>query len=133
MGFPDELLHAPWSVVIRNCTYGIFVFSRKTFAASWFGAMAGRSGRSANHVEHFPNFRLRDNSLRLAIMRHALTILLSLFAFWLLLSGIFTPFLIAAGFGCSLTVILMARHMNRVDDDTQPIMLHWLTFSYYHP
>lgn len=133
MGFPDELLHAPWSVVIRNCTYGIFVFSRKPFAASWFGAMAGRSGRSANHVGRFPNFRLRGGGLRLAIMRHALTILLSLFAFWLLLSGIFTPFLIAAGFGCSLAVVLIARHMNRVGGDTQPIVLRWLAFSAYHP
>ena len=66
-------------------------------------------------------------------MVRALAFLLSLFAFWLLLSGMFTPFLIAAGFGCSVAVVLMARHMNRIGGDTQPIHLRWLAYAAYHP
>ena len=66
-------------------------------------------------------------------MVRALTFLLSLFAFWLLLSGMFTPFLIAAGFGCSVAVVLMSRHMNRIGGDHQPILLRWLSFASYHP
>ena len=66
-------------------------------------------------------------------MVRALTTLISLFAFWLLLSGMFTPFLIAAGFGCSVAVLLMARHMNRIGGDHQPIDLRWFAFASYHP
>lgn len=66
-------------------------------------------------------------------MRRALTLLVSLFVVWLLLSGIFTPFLIAAGFGCSLAVVLMARRMNSLAEDTRPIVLRWFNFSCYHP
>ena len=66
-------------------------------------------------------------------MVRLLTSLISLFVFWLLLSGMFTPFLIAAGFGCSGAVVLMARHMNRISGDNQPIHLRWLAYAAYHP
>ena len=66
-------------------------------------------------------------------MLRALTTLILLFAFWLMLSGMFAPFLVAAGFGCALAVLLMARHMNRISEDGQPIHLGWLAFATYHP
>ena len=46
-----------------------------------------------------------------------------LFAFWLLLSGFFTPFLIAAGVGSSIAVVWFARRMDVVDHEGHPIHL----------
>lgn len=48
---------------------------------------------------------------------------LVLFAFWLLLSGFFTAFLILAGIGSSLAVVLFARRMDVVDHEGHPIHL----------
>ena len=47
-------------------------------------------------------------------MIRSLPTLLALFVFWLLLSGIFVPFLIAAGLGSALVVVLFARRLDRV-------------------
>jgi multicomponent Na+:H+ antiporter subunit E len=46
-----------------------------------------------------------------------------LFAFWLLLSGHFTAFLLLAGAGCSLAALLFARRMRIVDREGQPLHL----------
>jgi len=46
-----------------------------------------------------------------------------LYLFWLLLSGFFTPFLLASGIGCALAVTWFARRMNVVDDEGHPIQL----------
>jgi multicomponent Na+:H+ antiporter subunit E len=46
-----------------------------------------------------------------------------LFAFWLLLSGIFEPFLIAAGLGSAAAVALLARRMDVIDREGQPLHL----------
>jgi len=46
-----------------------------------------------------------------------------LFAFWLLLSGHYTPFLVAAGFGAAIAVVALARRMNVVDHEGHPIHL----------
>jgi multicomponent Na+:H+ antiporter subunit E len=46
-----------------------------------------------------------------------------LFLFWLLLSGFFTPFLVAAGVGCALAVVGFARRMAVVDPEGHPIHL----------
>jgi len=46
-----------------------------------------------------------------------------LFAFWLLLSGYFTVFLISAGIGCAIAVGLAARRMEVVDREGHPIHL----------
>ncbi len=45
--------------------------------------------------------------------------LLALFLFWLLLSGMFVPFLVAAGFGSALAVVLFCRRMATIAG-TQP-------------
>jgi multicomponent Na+:H+ antiporter subunit E len=49
--------------------------------------------------------------------------LLFLFAFWLLLSGHYVPFLIGAGFACALLVTLFARRMGVVDQEGHPVHL----------
>lgn len=54
-------------------------------------------------------------------MRIALVAML--FAFWLVLSGMFTPFLLAAGFGASVAVALIARRMDVADREGHPIHL----------
>lgn len=46
-----------------------------------------------------------------------------LFCFWLLLSGIYTAFLIAAGLACALAVVLFARRMDVIDHEGHPVHL----------
>ncbi|HNQ04591.1 MAG TPA: Na+/H+ antiporter subunit E [Thiobacillaceae bacterium] len=58
--------------------------------------------------------------------------LLSLVAFWLLLSGMFTPFLVAAGIGSALGVALLCRRLGIVDREGHPIQLaRCALFSYW--
>jgi multicomponent Na+:H+ antiporter subunit E len=54
-----------------------------------------------------------------------------LLAFWLLLSGVFTPFLIAAGVGSALAVVAFARRMDVVDREGHPINLWRVVVSYW--
>lgn len=56
-----------------------------------------------------------------------------LFAFWLLLSGHYTPFLVAVGFGCALAVVALARRMNVVDREGHPIHLGPRALTTYWP
>jgi multicomponent Na+:H+ antiporter subunit E len=56
-------------------------------------------------------------------MFHSLSLLVCLAVFWVLLSGFFTPFLLAAGFGSALAVVWFARRMDVVDDEGHPIRL----------
>jgi len=52
-------------------------------------------------------------------------------AFWLLLSGYFTAFLIAAGVGSAVAVVLFARRMEVVDREGHPIDLWRGVISYW--
>lgn len=54
-----------------------------------------------------------------------------LFGFWLLLSGFFTPFLVAAGLGCAIAVVLLARRMRMLDDEMLPLSLWRALFVYW--
>lgn len=54
-----------------------------------------------------------------------------LLAFWLLLSGVFTPFLIAAGVGSALAVVAFARRMEVVDREGHPVDLWRIVTSYW--
>jgi multicomponent Na+:H+ antiporter subunit E len=55
-----------------------------------------------------------------------------LYAFWLLLSGMYTPFLMGAGAGCAVGVLLLARRMDLIDREGFPVHLAWRTpFSYW--
>ncbi len=48
---------------------------------------------------------------------------LVLYVFWLLLSGLFTPFLLTAGAGCALVVVLLSRRMKIIDREGHPIQM----------
>jgi multicomponent Na+:H+ antiporter subunit E len=54
---------------------------------------------------------------------HSVSLVVSLYLFWLLLSGFFTPFLLSAGAGCVLAVVWFARRMDVVDHEGHPIHL----------
>ncbi|MDO9217597.1 MAG: Na+/H+ antiporter subunit E [Lacisediminimonas sp.] len=56
-------------------------------------------------------------------MFHSVSLFVSLYLFWLLLSGFFTPFLLSAGVGCALAVVWFARRMDVVDAEGHPIHL----------
>jgi multicomponent Na+:H+ antiporter subunit E len=62
---------------------------------------------------------------------HGLSIVLSLFLFWLVLSGFFTPFLLAAGAGCALAVTWLVRRMEAVDREAHPLHFTRATFTYW--
>lgn len=66
-------------------------------------------------------------------MARSIGFLLTLYAFWLLLSGMFTPFLLAAGAGCVLGVFLLARRMHVVDREGFPIHLALRALFSYWP
>jgi multicomponent Na+:H+ antiporter subunit E len=54
-----------------------------------------------------------------------------LFAFWLALSGHYTPFLISVGAVCSIACVLVARRLKTVDQEGQPIELFGRAFTYF--
>ena len=64
---------------------------------------------------------------------YSLSAFVSLFAFWLLLSGFFTPFLIAVGAAGSLCVLLFAHRMDVIDHEGHPIHLGWRALFSYWP
>jgi len=54
-------------------------------------------------------------------MFHSISLFGFLVFFWLLLSGYFTAFLIAAGLGSAVAVVWFARRMDMVDHEGHPI------------
>lgn len=58
-------------------------------------------------------------------------IALTLFVFWLLLSGIYTPFLVVAGLGASLAVALLAARMEIADREGHPVHFTRAAFGYW--
>jgi multicomponent Na+:H+ antiporter subunit E len=55
----------------------------------------------------------------------------ALLGFWVLLSGYFTAFLVAAGIGSALAVVLFAKRMEVVDREGHPIDLSPAVISYW--
>ena len=55
----------------------------------------------------------------------------SLFAFWLLLSGIYTPFLVLSGLGASIAVAALAQRMDVADREGHPIHLAFAALAYW--
>jgi multicomponent Na+:H+ antiporter subunit E len=55
----------------------------------------------------------------------------ALFAFWLLLSGMFTPFLLAAGAASAVAVALLARRMEIADREGVPLHLTLSALAYW--
>lgn len=64
-------------------------------------------------------------------MLHFAILFVLFFAFWILMSGFFTPFLLAAGAASSLAVVWMARRMDVADREGQPVQLGWSALSYW--
>ena len=62
---------------------------------------------------------------------HRLSAIVVLFIFWLLLSGFFEPFLLAAGLGSSIGVVWLAHRMNVIDHEGHPIQVGWRTLIYW--
>jgi len=56
-------------------------------------------------------------------MLHLISLGVVLYCFWILLSGYFTPFLLAAGAGSALFVVLLSRRMRIVDREGHPIQM----------
>ena len=61
------------------------------------------------------------------------SLIVTLFGFWLLLSGMFVPFLLAAGIGCAIAVGFIARRMDLLDREGHPIHLAWGALLSYWP
>ena len=66
-------------------------------------------------------------------MVHAAGTLVTLYAFWLLLSGYFTPFLLSAGALCALAVLLFTRRMGIIDREGHPLHLSFRAMLAYWP
>lgn len=54
---------------------------------------------------------------------HSVSLFFFLYLFWLLLSGLFTAFLLSAGAGCALAVVWFSRRMDVVDAEGHPVHL----------
>lgn len=61
--------------------------------------------------------------LAFATIMHVAAFVLTLFIFWLLLSGIYTPFLVTAGLGSAIVIALMAQKMKLLDREGFPVQL----------
>ena len=64
---------------------------------------------------------------------HAASVWITLLVFWLLLSGIYTAFLIAAGVGSALAVTWLAKRMGLIDHEGHPIHLSVRAFFWFWP
>ena len=64
---------------------------------------------------------------------HMLSVWLTLFLFWLLLSGFFTAFLVAAGAGSAAAVLWLARRMQMADCEGHPIHISARAVFWYWP
>jgi multicomponent Na+:H+ antiporter subunit E len=58
-------------------------------------------------------------------------LVLALFAFWLLLSGIYTPFLVLSGLGASIAVAGLAWRMGAADPEGHPVHLTPAVLTYW--
>jgi len=64
-------------------------------------------------------------------MFHSISLFAFLFVFWLLLSGYFTAFLLAAGVGSALAVVWFARRLDVVDHEGHPVVLGTRALVYW--
>lgn len=64
-------------------------------------------------------------------MLHAVSLALVLAILWMLLSGFFVPLLLGLGIASIVVVILIARRMDVVDHEGQPLHLSWRIVFYW--
>jgi multicomponent Na+:H+ antiporter subunit E len=62
---------------------------------------------------------------------YSVSAIVVLFVFWVLLSGFFEPFLLAAGLGSAVAVVWLAHRMETIDREGHPIHLWWRAFGYW--
>jgi multicomponent Na+:H+ antiporter subunit E len=62
---------------------------------------------------------------------HTISLFLTLAAFWLLISGHYTPLILLLGLGSIFLVIIIVHKMDVVDHESQPLYLTRNIFSYY--
>ncbi len=61
----------------------------------------------------------------------SLSLVIILFAFWLLLSGYFVPFLLTMGLLSAIVVAMLGHRMDVVDHEGHPIQLSWRLIFYW--
>ncbi len=66
-------------------------------------------------------------------MARSLITLVGLILFWVLLSGMFVPFLLAAGLGSAIAVLLFTRRLDIIAGEAPPTYLNWFKFIVYCP
>jgi multicomponent Na+:H+ antiporter subunit E len=64
-------------------------------------------------------------------MLHAASLFLLFYAFWILMSGYFTPFLLGAGAGVSAAVVWFAHRMEVADREGHPVHLGPSAVTYW--
>lgn len=62
---------------------------------------------------------------------HSISVVISLFVFWLVLSGYFTPFLMTMGVVVSVLVVLFAHRMDVIDQEGHPLQLRGGVVHYW--
>ncbi|TVO62692.1 hypothetical protein FHP89_04350 [Denitromonas ohlonensis] len=62
---------------------------------------------------------------------HSISVVISLFVFWLVLSGYFTPFLVTVGLVSSVLVVLFAHRMSVIDREGHPLEFRAGVWSYW--
>ena len=63
----------------------------------------------------------------------SVSVWLALFVFWVLLSGYFTAFLLAAGAGCAAAVVFLGRRMAVIDREGHPLRIGLRAVFAYWP
>ncbi|MDO9225699.1 MAG: Na+/H+ antiporter subunit E [Pseudomonadota bacterium] len=66
-------------------------------------------------------------------MLQAMSLLIALYAFWLLLSGFYTPPFLAFGALCAVSVVFIAKRMDVIDREGQPFHLILRALLFYWP
>ena len=64
-------------------------------------------------------------------MIHAVSLTLALAAVWVLLSGHIELLLLGLGLGSVVVIVLIARRMDVIDHEGQPVHLAWRIFAYW--
>jgi multicomponent Na+:H+ antiporter subunit E len=64
-------------------------------------------------------------------MLHAAILFVLFYAFWILMSGYFTPFLLAAGAATAAAVVWFTHRMDVADREGHPVHLGWTALTYW--
>jgi len=62
---------------------------------------------------------------------HMISLGVVLFGTWLLLSGFFEPLLLGLGLASCIAIVLIARRMDVIDREGQPLDLGWRALAYW--